>query len=121
MGSAGLLHAHRRDELRALSSDDVFDFLETVMLGIIWPSSAVGHTLQLGIFDLYWMWVQLRDLARKVLPEDHIEQPFFHDWRLDGQRHMFYCPFENVDNVKFPNFDEEMGRPPRERPTSSSL
>jgi hypothetical protein len=101
---------------RALSSDDVFDFLETVMLGIIWPSSAVRHTLQLGIFDLYWMWDQLRDLANKVLPDGHVEQPFFHDWHLDRQRHMFYCPFENVDNVKFPNSDEEMGRSPRQRP-----
>jgi hypothetical protein len=35
---------------RALSSDDVFDFLETVLLGIIWPSSDVERTLQLGIF-----------------------------------------------------------------------
>jgi hypothetical protein len=101
---------------RALSSNDVFEFLETVMLGIIWASSAVGHTLQLGIFDLYWMWDQLRELGGNVLPEGHIEQPFFHDWHLDGLRHMFYCPFTNVDNVKFPNSDEEMGRPPRQRP-----
>src|SRR5258708_4687350 len=56
---------------RALSSDDVLDFLETVMLGIIWPSSAVERTLQLGIFDLYWMWDQLRDLAQNVLPSGH--------------------------------------------------
>ncbi len=101
---------------RALSSDDVFDFLETVMLGIIWPSSAVGHTLQLGIFDLYWIWDQLRELAPTVLPDGHIEQPFFHGWHLDGQSHMFYCPFTNVDNVKFPNTDEQIGRPPRRRP-----
>jgi hypothetical protein len=101
---------------RALSSDDVFDFLETVMLSIIWPSAAVEHTLQLGIFDLYLMWDELRDLARKVLPDGHIEQPFFHDWKLDGRPYMFYCPFTNVDNVKFPNSDEERGRPPRQRP-----
>jgi hypothetical protein len=101
---------------RALSCGDVFDFLETVTLGIIWPSSTVGRTLQLGIFDLYWMWDELRDFARTVLPDGHIEQPFFHDWKLDGRRHMFYCPFANVDNVKFPNSDEEMGREPRQRP-----
>jgi hypothetical protein len=101
---------------RALSSDDVFDYLETVMLGIIWPSAEVQHTLQLGIFDLYWMWDQLRDLAHTEMPDGHIEQPFFHSWKLDGQPHMFYCPFANVDNAKFPNSDEQMGRPPRQRP-----
>jgi hypothetical protein len=106
---------------RTLSSDDIFTYLETVMLGIIWPSSAVKHTLLLGIFDLYWMWDQLRDLARQVLPEGNIEQPFFHDWHLDGQRHMFYCPFENVDNIKFPNSDEEMGHPPQQRPKLQSV
>jgi hypothetical protein len=50
---------------RALSSNDVFNYLESVMLGIIWPSAEVKRTLQFGIFDLYWMWDQLRDLARK--------------------------------------------------------
>ena len=39
---------------RALSSEDVIDYLETVMLGIIWPSAEVERTLQLGIFDSYW-------------------------------------------------------------------
>jgi hypothetical protein len=91
---------------RALPSDDVFDFLETVMLGIIWPSSEVKRTLQLGIFDLYWMWDQLRNLAHTVLPDGHTEQPFFHGWKLEGKPHLFYCPFTNVDNVKFPNSDE---------------
>jgi hypothetical protein len=86
------------------------------MLGIIWPSAQVERTLQLGIFDLYWMWDQLRQLSHNVLPDGHIEQPFFHGWKLDGQQHMFYCPFTNVDNLKFPNTDEQMGRPPRQRP-----
>jgi hypothetical protein len=62
------------------------------------------------------MWDQLRDLARAVLPNGHIEQPFFHGWKLKGEPHMFYCPFTNVDNAKFQNSDEQMGRPPRQRP-----
>lgn len=105
---------------RALSSKDVFDFLEAVMLGIIWPSSQVKHTLQLGIFDLHWIWDQLRELAQTVLPDGHIEQPFFHGWHLNGEQHLFYCPFTNVDDVKFPNSDEQMGRPPRKDPVVSS-
>lgn len=85
------------------------------MLGIIWPSAEVRHTLQLGIFDLYWIWDQLRDLAYAEMPDGHIEQPFFHSWKLDGRPHLFYCPFTNIDSNKFPNSDEQMGRPPRQR------
>ncbi len=86
------------------------------MLGLIWPSSEVKRTLHLGIFDLYWMWRQLRDLANNEMPEGHIEQPFFHGRNLSDEPYLFYCPFTNVDNKKFPNSDEQMGRPPRQRP-----
>jgi hypothetical protein len=101
---------------RALSSDAVLDYLETVMLGIIWPSAEVKHTLQLGIFFLYWMWDRLQRLARTEMPNGHVEEPVFHSRKLDGQPYMFYCPFTNVDTTKFPNSDEQMGRPPRQRP-----
>lgn len=97
---------------RALSSADVFDYSESVLLGILWPSAEVKRTLQLGIFDLYWMWHQLRDLARVEMPQGHIEQPAFHDWNLGGQPYMFYCPFANVDNKKFPNSRERAERQP---------
>ncbi len=105
---------------RALSSEDVFEFLETVMMGIIWPSAQIERTLQLGIFDPYEMWDQLRELAGNLLPEGHIEQPFFHGWHLGGEQHMFYCPFTSVDNAKFLNTDEQMGRSPGNGRTSSS-
>jgi hypothetical protein len=38
---------------RALSSDDVLDYMEAVMLGIIWPSAEVKRTLLLRIHDIY--------------------------------------------------------------------
>jgi hypothetical protein len=98
---------------RALSQNDVMDYLETVMLGIIWPSAEVKRTLLLGVFDMYWVWDQIRELASNHLPDGHVEQPFFHSLPLNGQCHTFYCPFTNVDNQKFPNSDEEAGRPPR--------
>lgn len=101
---------------RALSSNDVFDYLESAMLGIVWPSAEVKRTLQLGIFDLYGMWDQLHALTNAEMPQGHIEQPCFHGWKLDGEPHMFYCPFINVDSKKFPNSDEDRDRPPRQRP-----
>jgi hypothetical protein len=63
---------------RALAFEDVRDYLEDVMLGIIWPSSEVKRTLLLGIHDIYWIWDQLQELAKSHLPDGHIEQPFFH-------------------------------------------
>jgi hypothetical protein len=101
---------------RALAFEDVRDYMEDVILGIIWPSAEVKRTLLLGIHDIYWIWDQLRELASGQLPDGHIEQPFFHARRLEGRRHMFYCPFTNVDNQRFPNSNEEMGRPPRQPP-----
>lgn len=99
---------------RAISSEEVFDYMEAVMLGIIWPSAEIQRTILLGIHDLYYMWVQLTDLARDHLPEGHVEQPFFHPWKLAGRSYMFYCPFTNVDEEKFPNSQEEMARSKRE-------
>ena len=91
--------------------------MEDVILGIIWPSAEVKRTLLLGIHDIYWIWDQLRELASGHLPDGHIEQPFFHAWRLEGRRHMFYCPSTSVDNQGFPNSDEEMGRAASTAPT----
>jgi hypothetical protein len=100
---------------RAISSGDVLDYMEAVMLGIVWPSVEVKRTLLLGIYDIHWMWDQVRELAQLHMPDGYTEAPFFHSWHLGGERHMFYCPFTNVDNKKFPNVDEEMGRPQRQR------
>jgi hypothetical protein len=66
--------------------------MEDVILGIIWPSAEVKRTLLLGIHDIYWIWDQLRELASGHLPDGHIEQPFFHAWRLEGRRAYVLLP-----------------------------
>ena len=95
---------------RSISAKQVLDFTESVLLGIIWPSAQVRRTLLLGVYYLYDIWAKLSELTEAILPEDHVEQPFFHSWPLSESFH-FYCPFENVDRQRFPNWrDREGGR-----------
>lgn len=90
---------------RSISSEQVLDFMEAVLLGIIWPSAEMKRTQLLGIYNLYWTWDALQRLAQPFT-----EQPFFKDWPLDGP-HTIYCPFEGVDTGRFPNTEEEEGYP----------
>lgn len=95
---------------RSISAQEVLDFTESVLLGIIWPSSQVHRTLLLGVHYIYDIWAKLSELTKSVLPEGHTEEPFFHSWPLNESFH-FYCPFENVDPRRFPNWqDRERGR-----------
>ncbi|HBA38312.1 MAG TPA: hypothetical protein DCZ05_00805 [Deltaproteobacteria bacterium] len=93
---------------RSISADQVLNFMEAVLLGIIWPSAEIKRTQLLGIYRLYWMWDSLRKLASPF-----VEQPFFKDWPLDGP-HTIYCPFEGVDTERFPNSEEEREHPKTE-------
>lgn len=83
---------------RAVTSHEILSFMEAVMMGIIWPSSALQRTLLLEIYRLYCNWVRLRELAT-----EYTEQPFFKDWPLQGP-YQYHCNFENVDPSRFPNY-----------------
>lgn len=76
--------------------------MEAVLLGIIWPSCEIGRTQLLGVHRLYWTWDSLRKLTG-----EHVEQPFLFEWQLGGSRDMFYCPFDAVDTLRFPNSRED--------------
>lgn len=94
---------------RSISSAEVFDFMEAVLLGIITPSSQAKKTLMLNVFYLYDRWADLGELTKEALPKGHTEQPFFHSWSMEGN-FLFYCPFVAVDTDRFPNSDEERER-----------
>jgi len=89
------------NEPRSISVDEVLNFMEVVLLGIIWPSAEMKRTQLLGIYHFYWTWDMLRKLTTPF-----VEQPFFHDWVLNGP-HTIYCPFSGVDTERFPNSDEQ--------------
>jgi len=87
---------------RSISTAQVLEFMEAVLLGIIWPSCDIRRTQLLGVHHLYWIWDSLRKLA-----DEYTEQPFLLEWQLGGSRDMFYCPFDGVDTGRFPNSEEE--------------
>lgn len=89
-------------EPRAVSSKQVLDYIEAVMMALIWPSCELKRTLLLGIYRLYEIWARLKELQ-----SEYIEQPFFKDWSFKGG-YMFHCNFENVDTLRFPNSKEEL-------------
>jgi hypothetical protein len=95
---------------RSLSDAQVLEFLEAVLLGVIWPSAQAKRTLLIGVHHLYAIWARLADLTAEDLATGHIEEPFFHSWQWEGTQFMFYCPFTGVDADRFPNRDEEMDR-----------
>jgi len=86
---------------RAISSEEVLGFMESVLLGIITPSADMKRTQLLGIYHLYGV---LSELRKMMTPFN--EQPFLKDWPLDGPK-TIYCPFKNVDNNRFPNAREQ--------------
>jgi hypothetical protein len=91
-------------EPRAVSSNDVLDYMESLMLALIWPSCELKRTVMLGIYRLYEIWSRLGELQT-----EYIEQPFFKDWRMDDG-YMFHCNFDNVDASRFPNTEEWIKR-----------
>lgn len=87
-------------EPRDLSTDDVLNFLESIFLSIIVPSSHLQRTLLLQIFDLYSMWDSLRDIARPIS-----ERPFFKDWPHKDP-YTFHCNFEGINEDRFPGSND---------------
>lgn len=87
---------------RSISTAQVLDFMEAILLGIIWPSCGIRRTQLLGVYNLYWTWDSLRELA-----DEFTEQPLFKDWTIGSRRYMFHCPFDGVDTSRFPNSDED--------------
>lgn len=86
---------------RAVSSDDVLDFMESVLLGIIIPSAQLKRTQMIGVYYLYWIWSYLRQHA-----DLFVERSFFHDWKFpETDKVAFYCPFDGVDRQRFRSLD----------------
>lgn len=83
-------------EPKTICTDEVINFLESVLLAIIWPSSLVQRTIML---DIFWLHGILAELSK--LSNNYIEKPFFHDWISQGE-YYFYCSFDNVDITRFP-------------------
>ena len=90
---------------RSISTSEVVEFMESVLLGIIAPSAHVKRTQLLHVYDLYWDWDSLRKLGT-----EYVEQPLLKDMPVGRDRYFFYCPFDGVDSERFPNSKEDYAR-----------
>jgi hypothetical protein len=88
-------------ESKAITSRDVVNYLEAVLMAIITPSCLLQRTLMLNVYYLYDTWAGLADVV-----EEFSEQSFFHD-KPFKEGYLFHCNFEDVDADRFPNWREE--------------
>jgi hypothetical protein len=91
-------------EPRAITSAEVLEFMEGVLLGMIWPSSVLQRTLMLGVFRVYELWNFLNQAH-----EPYTERPFFLQWSLKRE-YQFHCNFENVNDELFPNTEQRLAK-----------
>lgn len=91
-------------EPRAISATEVLEFMESILLGIIWPSAALKRTLLLGVFHSYEQWDFLKDAV-----EPFTEQPYLLHWAVKSE-YLFHCNFEGVDEAAFPNMDQRVAK-----------
>jgi hypothetical protein len=89
-------------ESRAITSAEVIQYLEDVLMGIIAPSCLLQRTLLLNMYSLYSTWVKLSSLC-----DEYTEQPFFHD-KPFNEGYLFHCNFENVDAERFPSWRDQV-------------
>jgi hypothetical protein len=93
---------------RSLSDSQLLEFLESTLLGIIWPSVLVKRSLLLDSLRLHYAWAELKELTDEYLPSGHKEEPFFHKWDFEKKNLLFYCPFTNVNQERFRTYGEEI-------------
>lgn len=89
-------------EPRSINSLEVLDFMESILLAIIVPSSKLQRTLMLGVYWIYDIWTTLHEY--RVL---YKERPFFLNWHLK-EEYLFHCNFENVDRSRFKSMGERL-------------
>jgi len=90
-------------ETRSITSDQVLNFMEDVLMLFIVPSCDLRKSVFLGQYQYHNMVTDLRELAFPCT-----EQPVFYDWRF---RHEFltHCNFDGVDTTRFPNMRQKAG------------
>jgi len=88
----------RIDTPRGVTSDEVLDFMDNVLISLIRPSCDLHRSLMLGQYRLYEGSRYLRTVNAR-----YTEKPFFLDWKMERGLHGIHCNFENVDEDRFPN------------------
>jgi len=96
-----LVH-YKHADLPTLTTTELWLHLEAILLLMIEPSTKVKKTIMHSLYELYGMLEQLRELI-----EDYEERPNFKDWTITAVGNMFPCPFNNIDDDKYPDMGNE--------------
>ena len=89
----------------SVKATELWQHLEAILLLLIGPSVEAGRTVMPNQYELHGVLVQLKPLI-----EEFEERPFFKDKPVQVPEVVFPCPFENVDNAKYPTASEYTNR-----------
>ena len=84
-------------DMPSLSATELWQHLESILLLLIGPSAQIRISVMPRQYELYGMLVQLRALI-----EEFEERPFFKDKPVNTRGVVFPCPFEAVDDTRYP-------------------
>jgi hypothetical protein len=84
-------------DMPALTATELWQHLEAILLLLIGPSAQIRISVMPRQYELYGVLVQLRELI-----EEFEERPFFKDKPVDLRGVVFPCPFQDIDDVKYP-------------------
>jgi hypothetical protein len=93
-----LVH-YKFSDMPSLKTTELWQQLEAILLMLIGPSAYIRKSVMPDQYELYGILCALRPLI-----EDFEEKPFFKGSQFELEAVIFPCPFENVDDVKFPGF-----------------
>jgi hypothetical protein len=104
MGKAALdkrneLVHYEVSDMPSLKATKLWQYLEAILLLLIGPSALLGKSIMPDQYELYGLLVDLQPLV-----EEYEERPFFKDMPLRLTAVSFPCPFQNVDDEKFPTW-----------------
>jgi hypothetical protein len=88
-------------ETRNITSDQVLNFMEDVLMLFIVPSCDIKRSVFLGQYRYHNMVTDLRELAFPCT-----EQPLFYDWQF-RREFLTHCNFTGVDTSLFPNLRQK--------------
>ena len=97
----GLVH-YEIKTLPSLKAIEVWDHLEAILLLLIGPSTEIGKSVMPGQYELYGILDQLHPLINEFE-----EKPFQKGRTMEIAGVCFECPFQNVDETKYPAMQKQ--------------
>ncbi len=92
----GLVH-YEIDALPSVTTSELWGHLESILLLLIGPSAQIGKTVMPDQYELYAILDSLHPLI-----EEFEEKPGHKGHQIESTAVCFPCPFQNVDETKYP-------------------